>query len=53
MIYRGSFFSIDMMHDRLGNEAFAAKNYDEAIEHYTNAIKADPDNAIYYSNRWY
>mmetsp|Transcript_10793 Transcript_10793/g.11216 ORF Transcript_10793/g.11216 Transcript_10793/m.11216 type:complete len:256 (-) Transcript_10793:67-834(-) len=36
---------------KLGNDAFAAKNYNEAIINYTNAIKLDPDNAVLYSNR--
>mmetsp|Transcript_25013 Transcript_25013/g.36932 ORF Transcript_25013/g.36932 Transcript_25013/m.36932 type:complete len:256 (-) Transcript_25013:140-907(-) len=38
-------------HKKLGNEAFASKNYEEAIGHYSNAISCDPENAIYYSNR--
>ena len=37
--------------NRLGNEFFSAKKYDEAILHYTTAIKEDPENAVYYSNR--
>ncbi len=36
---------------RLGNDAFQAKNYEEAIKFYSEAIKLDPENAIYYSNR--
>lgn len=36
---------------RLGNEAFATRKFDEAIAHYNNAIKNDPSNAVYYSNR--
>lgn len=36
---------------KLGNECFAAKKFDEAILHYTAAIKEDPENAVYYSNR--
>jgi tetratricopeptide (TPR) repeat protein len=36
---------------RLGNEAFLAKNYEQAITHYSNAIKLEPENAIFYSNR--
>jgi stress-induced-phosphoprotein 1 len=36
---------------RLGNKAFAAKVYDEAIKHYTNAIKIDPNNHLFFSNR--
>ncbi|KAF0689219.1 Aste57867_19306 [Aphanomyces stellatus] len=35
----------------LGNEEFNAKNYDQAIHHYTEAIKLAPTNHIFYSNR--
>jgi tetratricopeptide (TPR) repeat protein len=35
----------------LGNDAFLAKNYEEAIKHYSDSIQTDPDNAVYYSNR--
>lgn len=35
----------------LGNDAYNAKNYDLAIEHYSEAIRLNPDNAVYYSNR--
>ena len=35
---------------RLGNAAFAAKEYDEAIKYYTAAI-AISKNCVYYSNR--
>ncbi|KAL3782670.1 hypothetical protein ACHAWO_002595 [Cyclotella atomus] len=35
----------------LGNKAFAAKDYDEAIKHYTAAIALDSKNCVYYSNR--
>jgi len=35
----------------LGNKAFAAKEYKEAISYYTEAIQLDPKNHIYYSNR--
>ncbi|KAL9189769.1 hypothetical protein ACHAXT_009444 [Thalassiosira profunda] len=35
----------------LGNKAFAAKDYDEAIKHYTAAIAIDSKNCVYYSNR--
>ena len=36
---------------KAGNEAFATKNYEEAIKHYNEAIRLDPDNAVFYSNR--
>jgi len=35
----------------LGNAAFKEKKYDEAIEHFTTAIEADPTNHVLYSNR--
>ncbi|KAL3805332.1 hypothetical protein HJC23_009039 [Cyclotella cryptica] len=35
----------------LGNKAFAANDYDEAIKHYTAAIAIDSKNCVYYSNR--
>lgn len=35
----------------LGNEYFNAKNFDEAIKHYTDAIRLNPENAVFYSNR--
>jgi len=35
----------------LGNDAYLAKKYDEAIEHYSKAMLLDPENAVYYSNR--
>eukprot|EP00566_Odontella_aurita_P016268 CAMPEP_0113559722 /NCGR_PEP_ID=MMETSP0015_2-20120614/19050_1 /TAXON_ID=2838 /ORGANISM="Odontella" /LENGTH=274 /DNA_ID=CAMNT_0000461381 /DNA_START=8 /DNA_END=832 /DNA_ORIENTATION=- /assembly_acc=CAM_ASM_000160 len=34
-----------------GNKAFASKEYAKAIEFYTAAIKIDPQNHVYYSNR--
>jgi stress-induced-phosphoprotein 1 len=34
-----------------GNQAVKSKQYDEAISHYTEAIKLDPTNHVYYSNR--
>ncbi|KAK0730905.1 hypothetical protein B0H67DRAFT_528130 [Lasiosphaeris hirsuta] len=35
----------------LGNKAIAAKNFDEAINKFTQAIEIDPSNHILYSNR--
>jgi tetratricopeptide (TPR) repeat protein len=35
----------------LGNKAYLAKKYEEAIEFYSKAIEADPLNPIFYSNR--
>lgn len=35
----------------LGNEEFNAKNFDKAIKYYSEAIRLDPENHIYYSNR--
>lgn len=34
-----------------GNDAFKAKDYSVALEHYSEAIKADNTNSTYYSNR--
>jgi len=34
-----------------GNAAFAAKNYDEAIDCYTKAIRLDDKNHVFFSNR--
>ncbi|MCJ1381718.1 Hsp90 cochaperone [Xylographa soralifera] len=34
-----------------GNKAFAAKNFDEAIEKFTQAIELEPTNHVLYSNR--
>lgn len=34
-----------------GNTAFAANEYESAIEKYTEAIAIDPKNHVYYSNR--
>lgn len=35
----------------LGNKAIAAKNFDEAVQHFTEAIAVDPENHILFSNR--
>ena len=35
----------------LGNKAFGAKEFDKAIEHYTEAIKLDASNHVFFSNR--
>ncbi|KAJ6627400.1 activator of Hsp70 and Hsp90 chaperone [Mycena sp. CBHHK59/15] len=35
----------------LGNKAFAAKDYDKAIDLFTQAIAVDPTNHVLYSNR--
>jgi len=34
-----------------GNRAFASKDYDKAVSLYTDAIKIDPTNHVYFSNR--
>jgi tetratricopeptide (TPR) repeat protein len=34
-----------------GNEAFKKKLYQQAVDHYSTAIKLDPSNHLYYSNR--
>lgn len=34
-----------------GNKAFAAKDYDTAIELFTKAIAIDPTNHVLFSNR--
>ncbi|KAI1756869.1 hypothetical protein F4782DRAFT_484433 [Xylaria castorea] len=35
----------------LGNNAMAAKNFDEAIDAFTKAIELAPENHVFYSNR--
>jgi tetratricopeptide (TPR) repeat protein len=35
----------------LGNKAFAAKDYDKAIDLFSQAIAIDPKNHVLYSNR--
>ena len=35
----------------LGNKAFQAHNYHEAVEYYTRAIEINQKNHIYYANR--
>ena len=44
-------FLLILSYHRLGNKAFAAKDYDEAIKHYTAAIAIDSKNCVYFSNR--
>jgi tetratricopeptide (TPR) repeat protein len=34
-----------------GNKAFKEKNYELAIQHYDEAIKIDPKNPVYHSNK--
>jgi tetratricopeptide (TPR) repeat protein len=36
---------------KLGNECFATRKYDDALDYYKRALVIDPDNAILYSNR--
>jgi stress-induced-phosphoprotein 1 len=35
----------------LGNTAFSAGNFEEAIKHFSQAIEVDPSNHVLYSNR--
>ncbi|KAK9828338.1 hypothetical protein WJX74_009774 [Apatococcus lobatus] len=35
----------------LGNRAFAAKNFEEALQHFNTCIQLDPGNEVYFSNR--
>ncbi|GMH34298.1 hypothetical protein BSKO_02132 [Bryopsis sp. KO-2023] len=34
-----------------GNTAYAKRNYEEAIKHFTKCIELDPKNEVYFSNR--
>jgi stress-induced-phosphoprotein 1 len=46
------FFSLSLWWcDRLGNKAFGNKDFVQAIEHYTEAIKLDASNHVFFSNR--
>ena len=36
---------------RKGNDAYLAKDYNEAIKHYSESINLEPESAVYYSNR--
>ena len=36
---------------KLGNDAFSAGRYSEAVEHFTKAAAIDPTNHVFYSNR--
>lgn len=36
---------------RLGNKAFGAKDFDKAVEYYSEAIKLDSANHVFFSNR--
>jgi cytochrome c-type biogenesis protein CcmH/NrfG len=45
--------TLSLYPQRLGNEAFANKEFDDAIKHYSGAIKIDPKNHVYFSNRRY
>lgn len=38
-------------HKELGNKAFAAQDFDEAIKEYSSAISLDPKNHVFFSNR--
>ena len=35
----------------LGNDAFKNKNYEQAIDYFTQAIACNPDDHVFYSNR--
>lgn len=34
-----------------GNDCMRAEKFDEALQHYTKAVEADPTNAVYFCNR--
>ena len=34
-----------------GNACLSAKDFDGAIDHYSQAIKLDPEDPVFYSNR--
>lgn len=38
-------------HKALGNKEFTAKNYEEAVKHFTNAIGEDATDHVFFSNR--
>jgi len=35
----------------LGNVAYKAKKFDEALVHYNRAIELEPDNIVFYNNK--
>lgn len=37
--------------NRKGNDCFGNKDYNKAIEYYTEGLKVDPNNAVLFSNR--
>lgn len=38
-------------HNRKGNDCFGNKDYNKAIEYYSEGLKVDANNAVLYSNR--
>ena len=46
-----NFVDIAMDHKKRGNQHFQKKEYQQAIECYTEAIKAHPKDATFYANR--
>ena len=46
-VFQSTYISIH----RLGNAAFANQEFETAIQHYTDAIRADPKNHVFFSNR--